>query len=154
MAEQVLMIALSPTMETGTIVKWNKKEGDKVESGDVLCEVETDKAAMDYESVSEGTILKLLANEGDSVAVGEVIAIIGEEGENIDHLLPINQVGDSSQVFDQGEQVGDSSQIFESEDSSLVDSTHSTRFKSSPLARKIAEMNNVPLNKIFALCSP
>jgi pyruvate dehydrogenase E2 component (dihydrolipoamide acetyltransferase) len=152
MAEQVLMIALSPTMDTGTVVKWNKKEGDKVESGDVLCEVETDKAAMDYESMSEGTLLKILAREGDSVAVGEVIAIIGEEGENIDHLLPSNQekkvveqVGDSSQDLDKGGHGGDSSQIFKSEDGSTADTI---RVKSSPLARKIAEMYNVPLNKI------
>ncbi|MCK4925016.1 MAG: 2-oxo acid dehydrogenase subunit E2, partial [Spirochaetes bacterium] len=50
MAEKVLMLALSPTMETGTIVNWTKKEGDKVQEGDILCEVETDKATMEYES--------------------------------------------------------------------------------------------------------
>ncbi|MFW6313360.1 MAG: biotin/lipoyl-containing protein, partial [Spirochaetota bacterium] len=78
MAEQVLMTALSPTMEEGTIVSWNKSEGDTVSSGDLLCEVETDKATMDYESTQEGTLLKIVRGEGSSSKVGEVIAILGE----------------------------------------------------------------------------
>lgn len=149
MAEQVLMIALSPTMETGTLVKWNKKEGDKVESGDVLCEVETDKAAMDYESIYEGTLLKILVNEGQAATVGDVIAIIGEEGEDISELLP-DTTGDATS--------GDSSPIFEGGDSPTSDRpsdlpaaarpTTDLRIKISPLAKRIAEMNDVPLNKI------
>lgn len=87
MAEKVLMIALSPTMETGTLVKWHKKEGDKVSSGDVLCEVETDKATMDYESSAEGTLLKIILPEGGQAAVGVTIAIIGSPGEDISALL-------------------------------------------------------------------
>jgi len=83
MAEKVLMIALSPTMEEGTIVSWSKQEGDKVDTGDTLCEVETDKAAMDYESTQEGTLLKIVRGEGSSAKVGETIAILGEEGEDI-----------------------------------------------------------------------
>ena len=63
MAEKILMIALSPTMKTGLISKWEKKEGEKVESGDLLCQVETDKATMDYESIQEGTLLKILVHE-------------------------------------------------------------------------------------------
>ena len=87
MAEKILMIALSPTMETGTIGTWLKNEGDSVETGEVLCEVETDKAAMDYESVQEGTLLKILVPEGGSAAVGEPIGIIGEAGEDITGLV-------------------------------------------------------------------
>ncbi len=83
MAEKVLMLALSPTMEQGTIVKWNKKVGDTVETGDVICEVETDKATMDYEAVQEGTLLKILVGEGEQTAVGQPIAVIGEEGEDV-----------------------------------------------------------------------
>ena len=64
MADKLLMLALSPTMETGTIAKWLKKEGDRIENGDVLCEVETDKATMEYESTMEGTLLKILVPEG------------------------------------------------------------------------------------------
>ncbi len=87
MAEKVLMLALSPTMEDGTIVSWHKGEGDTVSNGEVLCEVETDKATMDYESMQEGTLLKILVGEGETAKVEQPIAVIGEEGENIDGLL-------------------------------------------------------------------
>ena len=87
MAEKIVMLALSPTMETGTIVKWHKKEGDKISSGDILCEVETDKATMDYESTVEGILLKITSAEGSQVKVGEMIGIAGEEGEDISGLV-------------------------------------------------------------------
>jgi pyruvate dehydrogenase E2 component (dihydrolipoamide acetyltransferase) len=87
MPEKVFMIALSPTMETGTLARWRKKEGDAVASGDVLCEVETDKATMDYESTAEGTLLKILLPEGGQARVGDTIAIIGKPGEDISALL-------------------------------------------------------------------
>lgn len=87
MAEKIQMTALSPTMEEGTIVAWSKKEGDTVEAGDVLCEVETDKATMDYESTQEGVLLKIVLGEGSGAKVGETIGIIGEEGEDYAELL-------------------------------------------------------------------
>ncbi len=87
MAEKVLMLALSPTMEKGHIAEWLKKEGDSVASGDVLCEVETDKATMDYESAASGVLLKIVAEAGSEAAVGELIAIIGEEGEDVSALI-------------------------------------------------------------------
>jgi pyruvate dehydrogenase E2 component (dihydrolipoamide acetyltransferase) len=87
MPEKVLMIALSPTMETGTLARWRKKEGDTVASGDVLCEVETDKATMDYESGVEGTLLKILLPEGGQAKVGDIIAVVGKPGEDISGLL-------------------------------------------------------------------
>ena len=86
MAEKVLMLALSPTMEVGTIAGWKKNEGDTITQGEVICEVETDKATMDYESVQEGTLLKILVNEGEDAAVGLPIAIVGEKGEDISSL--------------------------------------------------------------------
>ncbi len=87
MAEKIVMLALSPTMETGTIVKWLKKEGDNISTGDVLCEVETDKATMDYESTVEGTLLKITSGEGSQVKVGEMIGIAGKDGEDISGLV-------------------------------------------------------------------
>jgi len=87
MAEEVLMLALSPTMETGSIVKWHKREGDLIQTGDVLCEVETDKATMEYESQNEGTLLKLLVPEGGQAGVGQAIAVAGEKGEDITSLV-------------------------------------------------------------------
>src|SRR5690554_3843513 len=83
MAEKVQMIALSPTMEEGVILQWNKKLGDSVSAGDVLCEVETDKASMEYESAQEGVLLSIIVNEGGSARVGDVIAILGEAGEDV-----------------------------------------------------------------------
>ena len=87
MAEKILMTALSPTMEEGTIVSWSKKEGDEVAAGDVLCEVETDKATMDYESTQEGTLLKIILGDGSSARVGDTIGILGEEGEEIESIV-------------------------------------------------------------------
>ena len=87
MAEKVLMIALSPTMNEGTIVSWSKKEGEKVSTGDVICVVETDKAAMDYEIQSEGVLLKILVPEGAQAKVADPIAILGAPGEDISALL-------------------------------------------------------------------
>jgi pyruvate dehydrogenase E2 component (dihydrolipoamide acetyltransferase) len=82
MAIQILMPALSPTMEEGTLSKWLVKEGDTVESGDVMAEIETDKATMEYEAVDDGIIAKILIAEGTSaVAVNTPIAVLVEEGE-------------------------------------------------------------------------
>jgi pyruvate dehydrogenase E2 component (dihydrolipoamide acetyltransferase) len=83
MAEAVLMLALSPTMEEGTITRWHKKEGETVAQGDLLCEVETDKAAMDYESVNQGTLLAILVPAGGRAAVGAPIAVVGQPGEDV-----------------------------------------------------------------------
>jgi pyruvate dehydrogenase E2 component (dihydrolipoamide acetyltransferase) len=79
---ELKMPALSPTMEEGTLAKWLVKEGDTVASGDILAEIETDKATMEFEAVDEGKVLKILVPEGsDGVKVGTPIAMIGEEGE-------------------------------------------------------------------------
>ncbi len=79
----VLMPALSPTMEKGNLAKWLKKEGDKVKSGDVLAEIETDKATMEVEAVDEGVLAKILVPEGTAdVPVNDVIAVIAEDGED------------------------------------------------------------------------
>jgi pyruvate dehydrogenase E2 component (dihydrolipoamide acetyltransferase) len=84
MATELKMPALSPTMEEGTLAKWLVKEGDTVSSGDILAEIETDKATMEFEAVDEGTVLKILVPEGsDGVKVGTAIAMIGEEGDDV-----------------------------------------------------------------------
>ena len=82
MSIELKMPALSPTMEEGTLAKWLVKEGDSVVSGDILAEIETDKATMEFEAVDEGTIAKIMVPEGsDGVKVGTVIALMGGEGE-------------------------------------------------------------------------
>ena len=128
MAEKILMIALSPTMETGVITRWNKKAGDKISTGDLLCEVETDKAAMDYESQNDGTLLKIIASNGANVKVGEPIAIIGDDGEDFSNLL-----GSSTKKSDS---VNKSNENFPG------------GVKASPLARETAQKLGVDLSLI------
>ena len=94
MAEIVRMPKMSDTMEEGVIASWLVKVGDNVKSGDVLAEVETDKATMELESYEEGTILHLGVKEKDAVKIDGVIAIIGEKGENIDGLLNSSETSD------------------------------------------------------------
>ncbi|PQO21903.1 pyruvate dehydrogenase complex E1 component subunit beta [Rhodobacteraceae bacterium WD3A24] len=87
MATEILMPALSPTMEEGTLAKWLVKEGDTVAAGDILAEIETDKATMEFEAVDEGTIGKLLVEEGtDGVKVNTPIAMLLDEGESADDI--------------------------------------------------------------------
>jgi len=84
MPTNILMPALSPTMEKGNLAKWLKKEGDKVKSGDVIAEIETDKATMEVEAVDEGTLAKIVVPEGtQDVAVNDVIAVLAAEGEDM-----------------------------------------------------------------------
>ena len=82
MAEKLLMMALSPTMTEGTITKWKVAEGAEFKSGSLLCEVETDKASMDYEAPKDAVLLKILLSEGGKAAVGDPIAVIGTVGED------------------------------------------------------------------------
>ena len=89
MATELKMPALSPTMEEGTLAKWLVKEGDDVKSGDILAEIETDKATMEFEAVDEGKIARILVAEGtDGVKVGQPIAILAEEGEDVSAAAP------------------------------------------------------------------
>jgi len=84
MSVNILMPALSPTMEKGNLAKWLKKEGDKVKPGDVIAEIETDKATMEYESIDEGTLAKIVVPEGtQDVPVNQLIAVLAEEGEDV-----------------------------------------------------------------------
>ncbi|MBT8264811.1 MAG: pyruvate dehydrogenase, partial [Muriicola sp.] len=87
MAEIINMPRLSDTMEEGTVAKWLKNVGDKVEEGDILAEIETDKATMEFESFHEGVLLHIGIAEGDGAPVDSLLAIIGEEGEDIAGLL-------------------------------------------------------------------
>jgi pyruvate dehydrogenase E2 component (dihydrolipoyllysine-residue acetyltransferase) len=84
MPTNILMPALSPTMEKGNLAKWLKKEGDKIKSGDVIAEIETDKATMEYEAIEDGTLAKIVVPEGtQDVAVNSVIAVLAGEGEDV-----------------------------------------------------------------------
>ncbi|MBX2945194.1 MAG: pyruvate dehydrogenase complex dihydrolipoamide acetyltransferase [Cyclobacteriaceae bacterium] len=96
MAEIVRMPKMSDTMSEGVIAKWHKKVGDTVKSGELMAEIETDKATMDYESFNEGTILYVGAKEGEAVKVNDILAIVGKKGEDYKALLEsAGQVADS-----------------------------------------------------------
>src|SRR4051812_23821186 len=86
MAQILGLPKLSPTMEEGVLVRWTKKEGDKIAPGDLIAEVETDKANMDFNVEDEGTILKFLVKEGDTVKLGAPVVIIGKAGEDTSAL--------------------------------------------------------------------
>ena len=82
---EIKMPALSPTMEEGTLAKWLVKPGDEIRSGDIMAEIETDKATMEFEAVDEGTLVSIAVEEGtENVSVGTVIAVLAEEGEDAD----------------------------------------------------------------------
>jgi pyruvate dehydrogenase E2 component (dihydrolipoamide acetyltransferase) len=87
MAQIIGLPKLSPTMEEGVLVKWNKKEGDKVSPGDLVAEVETDKANMDFNIEDDGVLLKLLAKEGETIKLGAPVLIIGKAGEDVSALV-------------------------------------------------------------------
>src|SRR5258708_2681601 len=87
MAEIILMPKMSDTMTEGVIAKWHKKVGDTVKSGELMAEIETDKATMDYESFNNGVVLYLGAKEGQAVAINGVLAIVGKQGEEYAKLL-------------------------------------------------------------------
>ena len=91
MAEKINMPRLSDTMEEGTVAKWLKKVGDSIKEGDILAEIETDKATMEFESFNEGVLLHIGVKEGETAPVDSLLAILGEKGENISKLIKKNE---------------------------------------------------------------
>ncbi|MCC5926266.1 MAG: pyruvate dehydrogenase complex dihydrolipoamide acetyltransferase [Bacteroidetes bacterium] len=170
MAIIIDMPKLSDTMEEGVISKWNIKEGDAVKSGDIIAEVETDKATMDVEAFDDGVVLKIMAKEGEAVPLGGKMVIIGEKGEDISDLLGGDSAKDDKGSSDEKKseksakseksepEKSDSKKDFDplfgdlekseekpSEESSDDDSS---RLKASPLARKIAEDQGIKLSQV------
>jgi pyruvate dehydrogenase E2 component (dihydrolipoamide acetyltransferase) len=144
MAEKILMIALSPTMNEGTIASWNKKEGEKVSAGDVLCVVETDKAAMDYESQSEGVLLKILVPDGGQAKVADPIAILGSAGEDISSLLSAAPGDGGLPPPSSPGVVASASRQHQAEVAPETPSA-GRRVRSSPLARKLADARGIDI---------
>jgi len=160
MAIKIEMPKLSDTMEEGVIAKWNVKEGDKVESGDIIAEVETDKATMEVEVFDAGTVLKILAGEGDAVPLGEPMAIIGEEGEDISDLLTGSESANGQETGadeQETESVGEQKEKQKKDEALLGDlegdgaktaSGGNGRIKASPLARKMAKEKGIELSNV------
>src|ERR1700751_6034731 len=91
MAEVIKMPKLSDTMTEGVVAKWHKKVGDKVKNGEILADIETDKATMEFESFYDGTLLYIGVEPGKPVAIDSLLAIIGKEGEDVKSLIAANQ---------------------------------------------------------------
>jgi len=171
---ELKMPALSPTMEEGTLAKWLVKEGDKVNSGDILAEIETDKATMEFEAVDEGTIAKILVPEGaEGVKVGEPIALLAGEGEDVSAAAsanpspPAGEGGAAKQAPGEGatkpapspENTAPQSAAPSPSSAAAAPPEQPTarsspargegdRVKASPLARRIAEEKGIDLSSV------
>ncbi len=149
MAEVIRMPRMSDTMEEGNIVAWHKKIGDEVEIGDLLAEVETDKATMDFESPADGVLLHIAVEEG-SIAIGGILAVIGEKGEDFKSLLDGGAVESESPSPAAKEETVDTApaSALEIQNSSASNNGEEERIKASPLARKMALDANLNLATI------
>ncbi len=146
MAIKIEMPKLSDTMEEGVIAKWNVKEGDTVAAGDIIAEVETDKATMDVEVFDGGTILKIVPGEGDAVPLGGLIAVIGDAGEDISDLL--SDEGGSSETAEAPVKEETKAEEVPVPTPEVSASTDDGRVKASPLAKKIAADKGIDLNAV------
>jgi len=168
MAEIIRMPKMSDTMEEGVIAGWLKKVGDEVKSGDILAEVETDKATMELESYDDGFLLHVGVKDGESVPVDGVIAIIGEKGENIDDILKevsneqnnneaVDAKEEKEEIVDEDDTVEENLELKEEEVKNTEDkiedinidfSNESDRIKASPLAKKLASEKGVDISMV------
>ena len=168
MAEIIRMPKMSDTMEEGVIAGWLKKVGDEVKSGDILAEVETDKATMELESYDDGFLLHVGVKDGESVPVDGVIAIIGEKGENIDDILKevsneqnnnedVDAKEEKEEIVDEDDPVEENLELKEEEVKNTEDkiedinidfSNESDRIKASPLAKKLASEKGVDISMV------
>ena len=147
MALEILMPALSPTMEEGTLAKWLVAEGDRVQSGDLLAEIETDKATMEFEAVDEGVIGKLLVAEGTAnVKVNSAIAILLEEGDAADATVSPAQSAAAAAPLTHEASAVDAPAATAAPAAAI--SNDGTRIFASPLARRIAADQGLDLAKI------
>jgi pyruvate dehydrogenase E2 component (dihydrolipoamide acetyltransferase) len=140
------MPALSPTMEEGTLTKWLVKEGDRIQSGDLIAEIETDKATMEFEAVDEGIIGKILISEGsEGVKVNSPIAVILDEGEE----LEANEEANQTIPVEPKKQKNASEGVIETKKASnnVIQTSH-TRIFATPLARRLAKEKGVDLDSI------
>ena len=160
MAEIIRMPKMSDTMEEGVIASWLKKVGDEIKSGDILAEVETDKATMELESYDDGTLLHIGVKDGDSVPVDGVIAIIGEKGEDVNEILKdvdsdsseveeIKEIKEESTPIEKVEEIKDeNNEIVITEPTKIVSELKDERVKASPLAKKLANEKGIDISNI------
>jgi len=154
----ILMPALSPTMEKGNLAKWLKKEGDKVKAGDVLAEIETDKATMEYEAIDEGVIAKILVPEGTAdIAVNQPIAVLAAEGEDMKAAAGAAASGSAGSASASATTSAAAASVVAPLRPAIVSSAapgaapvngHAGRVFASPLARRAARDAGIELSRI------
>jgi pyruvate dehydrogenase E2 component (dihydrolipoamide acetyltransferase) len=171
MAEVILMPKLSDTMTEGVVAEWHKKVGDSVDSGELLAEIETDKATMEFESFYDGVLLHIGVNTGETAPVNDILAIIGEEGEDVEALIAEHQSSDSSSEEEKEEQEEPAEEPAKEEvkkeapaaseptqektettasasSNTNTSSSSDGRIFASPLAKKLAEEKGIDLNQV------
>ena len=146
MAEVINMPRLSDTMEEGTLAKWFKKVGDSVKEGEILAEIETDKATMEFESFHDGVLLHIGIDEGSTAPVDSIIAVIGSKGEDISSIIK----GDNTAKEEPKPEVKEEPkpEIKEEVKSVLVSNESTDRILISPLARKLANEKGIDIKSI------
>ncbi|MHA7858440.1 MAG: pyruvate dehydrogenase complex dihydrolipoamide acetyltransferase [Henriciella sp.] len=152
MAINITMPALSPTMEEGTLAKWNVKPGDTVEAGDVIAEIETDKATMEVEAVDEGTVAQILVDEGtEGVKVNAIIAVLAEEGEDASSVSADTSAPAPKPAADAPKAEAapaPKKQVASTPVQMPKLGAGDDRIKASPLARRIAALKGIDLNAL------
>jgi pyruvate dehydrogenase E2 component (dihydrolipoamide acetyltransferase) len=151
MAEVIKMPRMSDTMTEGVIVAWHKKVGDKIKSGDLLAEIETDKAVMEFESFQNGTLLYIGAGKGQAVPVDTVIAVLGKEGEDYKALLESAGSGNTkseSAAVKTAPPVAQTPQAQPQQVLSSAPANGHSRIKASPLAKKIAQEQGIDIQAV------
>lgn len=158
MATKIQMPKLSDTMDTGRIIKWLKKEGETVSPGDVIAEVETDKANMDMEAYDEGTLLKIIAKEGDRIPVGGLLGILGEQGEDVSSITSESEAPASEEPAAHPAQQSAPSAPAQApqavstaalpETAKAAPSGGDGRLKASPLARRLAKERGIDIGDV------
>jgi pyruvate dehydrogenase E2 component (dihydrolipoamide acetyltransferase) len=152
MAIVVNMPRLSDTMEEGVVAQWLKKVGDSIVEGDILAEIETDKATMEFESFNEGTLLYIGVQEGESAPVDTLLAIIGDKGEDISALLNVPVTVQTEEIKEDKKEEPTQEAIVVEKAPLTVETTHANsntgRIFASPLAKKIASDKGISLSNL------
>ena len=148
MATELRMPQMGYDMEEGTVVKWLVQEGETVKRNEPIAEIETDKAVVEFETETEGTILKILASEGSVIPVGQTIVVVGSEGEEFTVTEPIQVTEDSDTPVTENVEI--SNKIPEMPENNVATNPEITPSSiiASPIARKLAEDLGIPLSKI------
>ena len=146
--DYITMPRLSDTMEEGTISSWLKKVGDKVQEGEILAEIETDKATMEFESFYDGILSHIAVNEGETVKVDELIAIISENEIDVSKALESYGKESSNIPVEESNDGVELNEVDKEINTANTSSDSNERIKASPLAKKIAKEKNIDLSKV------